>query len=158
MPLQLLFGEVDLAMLNTFYQALESITVNESFSLDECIEQLTFNGQGLIPVVTQCYQSKEVLMQAWMNRTAIEKTLATGCMTYWSRSRDNFWVKGETSGHIQELMAMRFDCDGDTILCMVKQTGPACHTGRPNCFYLQASADTESVQLHTSGKNRSNPK
>ena len=90
-------------MLNRFYQSLESITSGESISLDDCVKHLTFNDQGLIPVVTQCDQSKEVLMHAWMNRAAIEKTLATGLMTYWSRSRQAFWVKGETSGHTQQL-------------------------------------------------------
>ena len=135
-------------MLNRFYQSLEFITASERISLYDCIEHLTFNDQGLIPVVTQCHQSKEVLMHAWMNQAAIEKTLTTGLMTYWSRSRKAFWVKGETSGHIQQLVAMRFDCDGDTILCQVKQTGPACHTGRPNCFYLQVNTDSQAVQLY----------
>lgn len=135
-------------MLNRFYQSLESITASESVSLDACIENLTFNDQGLVPVITQCCQSKEVLMHAWMNRTAIEKTLATGRMTYWSRSRRALWVKGESSGHSQQLVTMRFDCDGDTLLCLVRQTGSACHTGRPNCFYLQANIDSQVVQLH----------
>ena len=90
-------------MLNRFYQSLESIISEESISLDDCVKHLTFNDQGLIPVVAQCYQSKEVLMQAWTNTSAIEKTLATGLMTYWSRSRQAFWVKGETSGHTQQL-------------------------------------------------------
>ena len=90
-------------MLNRFYKSLESITTGEFISLDECVKHLTFNNQGLIPVVTQCYQSKDVLMQAWMNRAAIEKTLTSGLMTYWSRSRQEFWVKGETSGHTQQL-------------------------------------------------------
>ncbi len=140
-------------MLNHFYQSLESITEADTISLHDCIEKLTFNDQGLIPVVTQCHESKDVLMHAWMNQEAIEKTLKTGRMTYWSRSRNAFWVKGETSGHIQELVAMYFDCDGDTILCQVKQTGPACHTGRPNCFYLQVDSDNNTVQLYTPDKN-----
>ena len=94
-----------------------------------------------------------MLMYAWMNQAAIEKTLTTGLMTYWSRSRQSFWVKGETSGHTQQLMAMRFDCDGDTILCQVKQMGSACHTGRPNCFYLQVDIDSQVVRLHTPNQN-----
>lgn len=144
-------------MLNRFYESLESITASESISLFDCIEHLSFNDQGLIPVVTQCYQKKDVLMHAWMNQAAIEKTLTTGLMTYWSRSRKAFWVKGETSGHIQQLVAMRFDCDGDTILCLVKQTGATCHTSRPNCFYLQVDSDSQVVQLHTPVQNTGVP-
>ncbi len=149
MPLQQMFSDYSVTMLNRFYQSLESINTGDCISLHDCVEHLTFNDQGLIPVVTQCHQSKDVLMHAWMNRAAIEKNLATGRMTYWSRSREAFWVKGETSGHIQQLIAMRFDCDGDTILCRVKQTGPACHTDRPNCFYLQVDIDSQVAQLHT---------
>ncbi len=155
MPLQRLRGNYGLAMLNRFYQSIESITEGEFISLHDCLEHLTFNDQGLIPVVTQCHQSKEVLMHAWMNRATIEKTLTTGLMTYWSRSRSAFWVKGETSGHSQQLVAMRFDCDGDTILCQVKQIGPACHTGRLNCFYLQVDIDSHVVQLCTSAQSKS---
>jgi phosphoribosyl-AMP cyclohydrolase len=87
-------------------------------------------------------------MHAWMNLAALEKTLATGQMTYWSRSRNAFWIKGETSGNTQQLINMRFDCDGDTILCLVKQIGAACHTGRPNCFYLQINKTSNTVKLH----------
>ena len=94
-------------------------------------------------------------MQAWMNQSAIEKTLATGLMTYWSRSRQAFWVKGETSGHTQQVMDMRFDCDSDTILCQVKQIGPACHTSRPNCFYLQVDVDNQVVRLHKTERDTS---
>ena len=90
-------------MLNRFYQSLESIISEESISLEDCVKHLTFNDQGLIPVVAQFYQSKEVLMQAWTNTSAIEKILATGLITYWSRSRQVFWVKGEISGHTQQL-------------------------------------------------------
>jgi phosphoribosyl-AMP cyclohydrolase len=140
-------------MLNRFYQSLESITTSHSISLYDCVEHLSFNDQDLIPVVTQCHQSKDVLMHAWMNRAAIEKTLATKRMTYWSRSRNAFWVKGETSGHIQQLVTMRFDCDGDTILCLVQQMGSACHTGRPNCFYLQIDSDGQAVQLYAPVQN-----
>ena len=142
-------------MLNRFYKSLESITTGEFISLDECVKHLTFNNQGLIPVVTQCYHSKDVLMQAWMNRAAIEKTLASGLMTYWSRSRQEFWVKGETSGHTQQLVDMCFDCDGDTILCQVKQMGSACHTDRPNCFYLQVDTDNQVVKLHKADQDKS---
>ncbi len=135
-------------MLNHFYQSLESISTGQCISLDECLKHLRFNNQGLIPVVTQCCQSKDVLMHAWMNRAALEKTLSTGRMTYWSRTRNAFWMKGETSGHIQKLVTIRFDCDGDTILCLVEQLGSACHTGRPNCFYLQVDRESQTVHLH----------
>lgn len=136
-------------MMNSFYQMLETITEDQSVPLRDCIAHLNFNTQGLIPVITQCQQTGQVLMHAWMSQTAIEKTLVTGRMTYWSRSRNTFWVKGETSGHMQKLIAMRFDCDGDTLLCLVEQQGPACHTGRPNCFYLQADSDHNTLKLHT---------
>lgn len=96
-------------------------------------------------------------MHAWMNRSAIEKTLTSGLMTYWSRRRKAFWVKGETSGNFQRLVTMRLDCDGDTILCQVKQTGSACHTGRTNCFYLQVNTDSQAVQLYTPDSGMSDP-
>ncbi|HEY7772911.1 MAG TPA: phosphoribosyl-AMP cyclohydrolase [Marinagarivorans sp.] len=135
-------------MTNSFYQSLESITVEQSIPLRDCIAQLTFDAQGLIPVIAQCQQTGQVLMHAWMNLPAIEKTLVTRRMTYWSRSRNTFWVKGETSGHTQKLIVMRFDCDGDTLLCLVDQQGPACHTGRPSCFYLQADCAHNAVKLN----------
>ena len=94
-------------------------------------------------------------MQAWTNTSAIEKILATGLITYWSRSRQAFWVKGETSGHTQQLMDMRFDCAGDTILCQVKQMGPACHTSHPNCFHLQVDVDNQVVRLHKTEQDTS---
>jgi len=97
--------------------------------------QLQFNEQGLVPVVAQDAQTGEVLMLAWMNAEAIVRTLETGKVTYWSRSRQKYWVKGETSGHVQELVDLRLDCDRDAILLLVKQTGPACHTNRRTCFF-----------------------
>ena len=96
---------------------------------------LTFNEQGLIPVIAQDASSHEVLMMAWMNDEAVARTLATGKVTYWSRSRSAFWVKGETSGNVQELVELRLDCDRDCLLVLVRQTGPACHTNRRSCFY-----------------------
>lgn len=96
---------------------------------------LTFNDAGLIPAIAQDADSLEVLMLAWMNAQSIQKTLDTGRVTYWSRSRQSFWVKGETSGHVQELVELRYDCDQDCLLVLVNQTGPACHTGRRSCFY-----------------------
>lgn len=96
---------------------------------------LKFDERGLLPVIAQDVSSKDVLMLAWMNAEAVKRTLETGKVTYWSRSRQNYWVKGETSGHTQELVDFRFDCDKDCILVLVNQTGPACHTGAPNCFF-----------------------
>lgn len=96
---------------------------------------LRYDEKGLIPCVAQDHASGEVLMLAWMNRAALEQTLATGKVTYWSRSRSAFWVKGETSGHHQKLVELRVDCDRDSLLVLVEQEGPACHTNRRSCFY-----------------------
>jgi phosphoribosyl-AMP cyclohydrolase len=96
---------------------------------------LKYNAAGLLPVIAQDADTRDVLMLAWMNAESVSRTLATGQVTYWSRSRQSFWVKGETSGHTQELVELRIDCDRDCLLALVRQTGPACHTGRPNCFY-----------------------
>ena len=107
---------------------------------------LKFNEAGLIPAIAQDASSGEVLMMAWMNIQAIEKTLETGRVTYWSRSRQSFWIKGETSGHVQELVDFRFDCDRDCMLVLVRQTGAACHTNRRTCFYT-AVRDGDEVEL-----------
>lgn len=107
---------------------------------------LKFDDKGLIPVVAQDAESLEVLMVAWMNAEAVAKTLETGKVTYWSRSRQAFWVKGETSGHVQRLVDLRFDCDRDCLLAMVRQEGPACHTNRRSCFYT-AVRDGSEVEL-----------
>ncbi len=96
---------------------------------------LKFDDRGLVPVIAQDAESLDVLMMAWMNAEAVARTLASGRVTYWSRSRAAFWVKGETSGHVQELVDMRVDCDRDCLLVLVRQTGPACHTNRRSCFY-----------------------
>lgn len=103
-------------------------------------ETLSFNDAGLIPAIAQDAETHEVLMLAWMNATSIARTLETGKVTYWSRSRQQFWVKGETSGNVQKLVEMRFDCDSDCLLLLVHQTGPACHTGRRSCFYTAVRA------------------
>lgn len=96
---------------------------------------LKFNDAGLLPVIAQDADSLEVLMLAWMNAQSIQRTLDSGNVTYWSRSRQEYWVKGATSGHHQKLVDLRYDCDRDCILVLVRQTGPACHTGRRSCFY-----------------------
>lgn len=97
--------------------------------------QLVFDANGLIPVIAQDYGSGDVLMLAWMNRDALTETLETGRVCYWSRSRQTLWRKGESSGHTQTLVELRFDCDGDALLVKIQQTGPACHTNRRSCFY-----------------------
>jgi phosphoribosyl-AMP cyclohydrolase len=106
---------------------------------------LVYDAKGLIPVVAQDHASRDVLMFAWMNAEAVARTLATGQVTYWSRSRAAFWVKGETSGHRQRLVEMRIDCDRDCLLVLVDQTGPACHTGRPSCFFTAVRDGAEVV-------------
>jgi phosphoribosyl-AMP cyclohydrolase len=108
---------------------------------------LKFNDQGLIPAIAQSHDSGEVLMMAWMNAAAIARTLASGRVTYWSRSRGAFWEKGETSGHVQRLVEMRLDCDRDCLLLLVEQTGPACHTNRRSCFYTSVRDGLETEIL-----------
>jgi phosphoribosyl-AMP cyclohydrolase len=104
---------------------------------------LTYTPDGLIPAIAQDHASGEVLMMAWMNAASIRKTLDSGIVTYWSRSRQAFWAKGETSGHVQRLIELRIDCDRDCLLLRVDQTGPACHTNRRSCFYTALRAGDE---------------
>ncbi|MDM7930812.1 phosphoribosyl-AMP cyclohydrolase [Tabrizicola sp.] len=107
---------------------------------------LRFDDKGLIPCVAQDHASGEVLMVAWMNQAAVARTIETGKVTYWSRSRAAFWVKGETSGHHQRLVELRIDCDRDCLLVLVDQDGPACHTNRRSCFYT-AVREGQEVEL-----------
>jgi phosphoribosyl-AMP cyclohydrolase len=104
---------------------------------------LRYNDAGLIPAIAQEAGTGEVLMMAWMNAEAVAQTLETGRVTYWSRSRQAFWIKGETSGHVQELVDLRVDCDRDCLLVQVRQTGPACHTNRRSCFYTSVRDGAE---------------
>lgn len=99
------------------------------------LKNLKFNENGLIPAIAQDASTHEVLMLAWMNEESIKLTLETGFATYFSRSRNKIWKKGETSGHVQEVVSIQTDCDFDCILLKVKQHGPACHTGKKNCFF-----------------------
>jgi len=99
------------------------------------LESVKWNSQGLVPAIAQDIESGEVLMMAWMNEEALNKTLATRQVTYYSRSRQCLWTKGETSGNRQQLVSLFLDCDRDTILLKVRQTGPACHTGNRTCFF-----------------------
>ena len=107
---------------------------------------LTYNDAGLIPAIAQDDTSGEVLMMAWMNAESIARTLETGQVTYWSRSRQEFWIKGATSGHTQTLVEFKVDCDRDCLLVEVQQVGAACHTGRRTCFFT-AVQDGEEVEV-----------
>jgi phosphoribosyl-AMP cyclohydrolase len=120
--------------MNLFRRA-ETLTLGDSLPWDTVLAALPFNADGLLPAIAQQADSGEVLMLAWMNREAILETLSSGRVCYWSRSRQTLWRKGETSGHQQTLKELRIDCDGDTLLLLVDQQGPACHTRRASCFY-----------------------
>jgi phosphoribosyl-AMP cyclohydrolase len=102
---------------------------------------VSFDAAGLVPAIAQQHESGEVLMMAWMNRAALAETLATNRVCYWSRTRQALWRKGERSGQVQRLVELRVDCDGDTLLLRVAQTGVACHTGRRSCFYRALTKD-----------------
>jgi len=106
-------------------------TTNLTFNIND----VKFNKDGLIPVISQCHNSGEVLMMAWMNFDSINKTIETQNMYYFSRSRNSLWMKGETSGNFQKLYELRLDCDGDTLLALIEQKGVACHTGAKSCFF-----------------------
>ena len=105
------------------------------------LDAITFDAQGLVPAIAQQHDTGEVLMMAWMNREAVAETLATSRVCYWSRSRGRLWRKGESSAQHQTLIELRLDCDGDTLLLLVNQTGVACHTGRRDCFFRAARPD-----------------
>ncbi len=104
-------------------------------AIAETLAAIVFDAAGLVPAIAQAEDTGEVLMMAWMNRAAVEETLRTGRACYWSRSRRALWRKGERSGQDQRVVDLLVDCDGDTLLLKVEQTGVACHTGRRSCFY-----------------------
>jgi phosphoribosyl-AMP cyclohydrolase len=104
-------------------------------AIEAMLAEVRFDPQGLVPAIAQQHDTGEVLMMAWMDRNAVVETMQTGRACYWSRSRKAPWRKGDTSGHIQTVVDFRVDCDGDTVLMLVDQTGVACHTGRHNCFF-----------------------
>ena len=111
------------------------------------LDQLKFDASGLIPAIIQEQSSGRVLMMAWMNRASLEKTLATGKTHFWSRSRQKFWMKGETSGHTQAVREISFDCDGDTLLIQVDQIGAACHEGYKSCFYRAVDDGGNNIKI-----------
>jgi phosphoribosyl-AMP cyclohydrolase len=119
----------------------ERAALGASLPWTEVRASLKLNPDGLIPAIAQQHDTGEVLMMAWMNLESLDETVDTGRVCYWSRSRGKLWRKGESSGQVQHLKEMRLDCDGDTLLLLVDQTGPACHTGRRNCFYQAVRGD-----------------
>jgi len=124
--------------MSTLFKQLEPAEPGiELPDLNTLLDAITFNDQGLIPAIAQQFDSGEVLMMAWMNREALDETLRTGQVCYYSRSRGKLWRKGESSGQQQRLKSAALDCDGDTLLVQVDQTGPACHSGRRSCFYIE---------------------
>ncbi len=123
----------------------ERLAAGSRVPLSEALQSLRFDRDGLIPAIAQQYDSGEILMLAWMNREALRETLDSGRVCYWSRSREQLWRKGESSGQVQALVGMSIDCDGDTLLLQVDQTGPACHSGRRSCFYNRVEGDAVEV-------------
>jgi len=111
------------------------------------IDQLKFNSDGLIPAIVQEHGSGRVLMMAWMNRSSLLKTLELGQTVFWSRSRQKYWIKGESSGYVQKVRDLAFDCDGDTLLIQVDQVGAACHEGYRSCFFRSVSDGGSTVQV-----------
>jgi phosphoribosyl-AMP cyclohydrolase len=114
--------------------------IDTPLALDELLQAIAFDAAGLVPAIAQQHDTGEILMLAWMNRDAVRASLETGRAVYWSRSRGQLWRKGETSGQVQKLVAMRLDCDGDALIVLVDQPGVACHTGRRSCFFREARA------------------
>ena len=110
------------------------------------LKELKFNQEGLIPAIIQEQSTGRVLMMAWMNREALEKTVELGKTVFWSRSRQKYWIKGETSGHVQTVKDISFDCDGDTVLIQVEQHGAACHEGYKSCFFRSVRDQGSNIQ------------
>jgi phosphoribosyl-AMP cyclohydrolase len=123
--------------MKDWFKKIESAESGTSFPIEDVLQELTFDDQGLIPVIAQDSETAEILMFAWMNRQSLGETISSGRMCYWSRSRQAYWKKGESSGHIQQLKELTTDCDGDVLLAKIEQTGGACHTNRRSCFYIK---------------------
>ncbi|GAA3922429.1 phosphoribosyl-AMP cyclohydrolase [Litoribacillus peritrichatus] len=130
------------------WKQLEKEPAGSQHDTTSALESLRYNEDGLIPAIAQQHGTGEVLMMAWMNKLSIEETLKTGRVCYWSRSRQTYWRKGESSGHQQHLISMATDCDGDTLLLQVDQKGPACHTNRRNCFYNEITNEQLIVSVN----------
>lgn len=128
------------------FKALESASPSDDLpQINALLDAVRFNEEGLLPAIAQQFDSGDILMMAWMNRDALEETLTTQRVCYYSRSRQTLWRKGETSGQQQQLKSAALDCDGDTLLLQVDQTGPACHTGRRSCFYVSLSSEHATI-------------
>lgn len=132
-------------MSSTIWHQLELAHAGETLPWSAVLPALTWNNEGFLPAIAQRHDTGEVLMMAWMNAESLSETLRTRKVCYWSRSRQCLWRKGESSGHHQRLIEARLDCDGDCLLLLVEQTGPACHTFRSNCFYNAIRNDTVEV-------------
>lgn len=113
----------------------------------QMLDELKFDSNGLIPAIIQDYENNDVLMMGYMNREAVQRTLESGRVTFWSRSRQKYWVKGETSGHTQDVRSLAFDCDADTLLIKVVQKGGACHVGYRSCFFREVSPNGNSASI-----------
>lgn len=127
------------------FNEIAKATAGDQFAASDVFSKLKLNEAGLIPAIAQQYDNGKVLMMAWMNHEALAATLDSGQVTYWSRSRKKLWRKGESSKQTQALKSLRIDCDGDTLLLLVDQTGPACHTGRESCFFCEVDDERVSV-------------
>lgn len=126
----------------SIFKENESKSQGYRLERDAMLKAVKYNDDGLVPVIAQQHDTLEVLMLAWMNAEALAETLTTGRVCYWSRSRKSLWRKGESSGQVQILKSARLDCDGDTVLLAVDQTGPACHTGRRHCFFYKVEPES----------------
>lgn len=133
---------------------LERAKAGTRFALNDVISHVPWSPQGLIAAIALQHGSAEVLMLAWMNEEALRETLDTHRACYWSRSRKALWRKGDTSGHVQHVKEIRLDCDGDALLLLVDQVGPACHTGRRSCFYNVIEGDQVVVKSSPGVANR----
>ncbi|MGQ7248350.1 phosphoribosyl-AMP cyclohydrolase [Halomonas sp. V046] len=131
--------------MSEIFKRLERAATDSTMAIGQLLDAIRFNDDGLLPAIAQQHDSGEVLMMAWMNHEALLETLSTGRVCYFSRSRARLWRKGESSGQQQRLVSAALDCDGDTLLLQVDQTGPACHTGRRSCFYLGLEGDTARI-------------
>lgn len=127
------------------FKDLEKASLGDTVDIERVLEAIPWNSDGLIPAIAQQHDSGEVLMMAWMNINTLRETLATGRVCYWSRSRQKPWRKGESSGQTQTLKRAMLDCDGDTLLLLVNQIGPACHSGRRSCFLTTLDAAQATV-------------
>lgn len=136
-----------------FCKTLEGAQVGTARPLTDALSALKYNEAGLVPAIAQDKQTDKVLMLVWMNRASIEATLREGRVTCYSRSHQELWRKGDTSGHAQCLVSMSIDCDGDALLLSVEQEGIACHTHREHCFYLEADAENTQILVRTAPTN-----